>query len=152
MTNFHGDDVIFFLLKKKFKMTDSKKVHFSKLPILKIFLWKFHGLVLWLVELIDAKGIDLSQPIWLWGCPTKSQKQPKNAFSVILRIGDFEKCTFFESVILNFFFCFFPMKISQSLLVSKDGSKFWSSQTWQHFLTHTKHSWGECTIYSILLS
>ena len=36
------------------------------------------------------------------------------------------------------------MKISQSLLVSKDGSKFWSSQTWQHFLTHTKHSWGEC--------
>ena len=44
------------------------------------------------------------------------------------------------------FFCFFPMKISHSLLVSKDGSKFWSSQTWQHFLNHTKHSWGECII------
>ena len=43
------------------------------------------------------------------------------------------------------FFGFFPMKISQSLLVSKDGSKFWSSQMWQHFLTHTKHSRGECT-------
>ena len=42
------------------------------------------------------------------------------------------------------FFCFFPLKISQSLLVSKDGSKFWSSQTWQHFLTKTKHFTPEC--------
>jgi hypothetical protein len=33
-------------------------------------LWKFYGLVLELVELIDAKGIDVAQPIWLWGCPT----------------------------------------------------------------------------------
>ena len=41
------------------------------------------------------------------------------------------------------FFCFFLMKISQRLLVSKDGSKFWSSQTWQHFLTETKHFDGE---------
>ena len=30
-----------------------------------------------------------------------------------------KKCNF------EFFFCFFSMKISQSLLVSKDGSKFW---------------------------
>ena len=55
-------------------------------------------------------------------------------------VGHFE--FFFSKKI---FFFFFPMKISQSLLVSKDCSKFWSSQTWQHFLTHTKHSWGECT-------
>ena len=37
------------------------------------------------------------------------------------RIGGFENLSFFESAIL-FFFCFIPMKISQSLLVSKDGS------------------------------
>ena len=46
--------------KKKIKMADSKKQHFSKLPILNIILWKFHGLVLGLVELIDAKGIDVA--------------------------------------------------------------------------------------------
>ena len=88
--------------------------------------------------------------------PTNPRTDPWNFHKKILRIGDFEKCTFFESAILNFFFrkknfffCFFPMKISQILLVSKDGSKFWSSQTWQHFLTHTKHSWGECIYNSI---
>ena len=42
------------------------------------------------------------------------------------------------------FFCFFLIKTSQSLLVSKDGSKFWSSQMWQHFLTQTKHFDREC--------
>ena len=35
----------------------------------------------------------------------------------------------------------------QSLLVSKDGLKFWSSQTWQHFLTQTKHFASECRIF-----
>ena len=35
------------------------------------------------------------------------------------------------------------MKISQSLFVSKDGSKFLSSQTWQHFLTRAKNFDGE---------
>ena len=34
---------IISFLKKKFKMADSKKLSFSKLPILKILLWKFHG-------------------------------------------------------------------------------------------------------------
>ena len=38
-------------------------------PILNIFLWKLYGLVLELVGVIDAKGIDMAQPIWLWGCP-----------------------------------------------------------------------------------
>ena len=60
----------FLFSKKIFKMADSKKVRFSKSPILNVFLWKFHESVLGLVGLIDAKGIDLSQPIWLWGCPT----------------------------------------------------------------------------------
>jgi len=60
----------FFFLKKKFKMADWKKGHFSKSPILDISLWKFNGLVLGLVGLNDAKGIDLAQPIWSSGCPT----------------------------------------------------------------------------------
>ena len=60
----------FFFLKKKSKMADFQNGRFSKSPILKIFLWKFHGLVLGLLGLIDAKGIDLAQPIWPWGCPT----------------------------------------------------------------------------------
>jgi hypothetical protein len=51
-------------LKKKFKMADSKKGHFPAPPILNFFSGKFHGLVLGLVELIDAKGIDVAQPIW----------------------------------------------------------------------------------------
>jgi hypothetical protein len=50
--------------KKKFKMADSKKLSFSKSPILKMFLRKFHRLVLGLVRLIDAKGIDVTQRIW----------------------------------------------------------------------------------------
>ena len=46
------------------------------------------------------------------------------------------------------FFCFFPMITSQSLLVSKDGSKFLSRHKWQHFLTQTKHFEGECSTKS----
>ena len=73
----------FFFFEKKFKMADSKNAHFSKSPILKIFSRKFLRLVLGLVGLNDAKGIDVAQCIWPWGCPTKAQKQPKNAFSVL---------------------------------------------------------------------
>jgi hypothetical protein len=58
-------------------MADSKIGHFSKSPILNIFLWKFTGLVLGLVGLNVAKGIKLAQPIRPWGCPTKAQKWPK---------------------------------------------------------------------------
>ena len=48
----------------------------------------------------------------------------------ILRIGDFEKLSFSESAILDFFskdilFCFILMKISQIYLAIKGGSKFW---------------------------
>ena len=53
-----------------FKMADSKKMRFSIPPILNIFSPKFHGLVLGLVGLTDAKGINVAQPIWLQGCPT----------------------------------------------------------------------------------
>ena len=46
-------------------MTDLKKGQFPAPPILNIFSQEFHGLVLGLVELIDAKGIGVVQPIWL---------------------------------------------------------------------------------------
>ena len=61
-------------------MADSKKLSFSKSPILKKIWRKFYRLVLGLVGLIDAKGIDLAQPIWPWGCPTYGLKQGKNGF------------------------------------------------------------------------
>ena len=51
----------FFFSKKKFKMADSKKAHFSKSPILKIFSPKYLRWVLGLVGLNDAKGIDVAQ-------------------------------------------------------------------------------------------
>ena len=57
---------IFFLLKKKFKMADSKKLSFSTSPKAEQFPPKFHRLVLGIVGLIDAKGINVTQPIWPW--------------------------------------------------------------------------------------
>ena len=50
LTNFHGDE--------------AKKLNFSKWPILKFVLGKFHGLVLGSVGLIDVKGNDVVLPIW----------------------------------------------------------------------------------------
>ena len=41
-----------------------KKARLPALATLNIFLQKFHGLVLWLVGLIDAKGTDVAQTIW----------------------------------------------------------------------------------------
>ena len=61
-----GMKQIFFFLKKiKNKMAGSKKLSFSTSPKAEQFLPKFHGLVLGLVGLIDAKGIDVAQPMWL---------------------------------------------------------------------------------------
>ena len=55
---------------KKSKWQPQKKPHFPAAPILNIFSWNFHGLVLGLVGLIDGKGIDSAQPIWPWSCLT----------------------------------------------------------------------------------
>jgi hypothetical protein len=46
--------------KKKFKMADSKKLSLSTSPKGEQFPQNFYGLV----GLIDAKGIDVAQPIW----------------------------------------------------------------------------------------
>ena len=66
MTNFHGDEANFFIFfrKKKFKMADSKKLSFSTSSKAEQIPPKFHGFVLGLVKLNDAKGIDFAQPIW----------------------------------------------------------------------------------------
>jgi hypothetical protein len=58
-----------FFSGKKIQNGCLKKGHFLAPPILNFFLWKFYELVPGLVELIDVKGIDVAQPIWLWGCP-----------------------------------------------------------------------------------
>ena len=60
--------------KKKFakkisKWPTQKNWVFQPPPKAEQFLPKFHGLVLGLVGLIDAKGIDVAQCIWSWGCP-----------------------------------------------------------------------------------
>ena len=43
-----------------------------------MFLQNFQELVLKLVGYIDAKGINVVQPIWSWGCPTWGQNRAKN--------------------------------------------------------------------------
>jgi hypothetical protein len=52
-------------------MADSKKPHFPAPSFLNIFSWQFHGLVLVLVGLIDAKGIGVAN---LYGCEAVGHK------------------------------------------------------------------------------
>ena len=60
LTNFHGDEA------KKFK-----KGHFPAPPILNIFFSKISWIGPWvIIGLIEAKSIDVAQPLWLSGCPT----------------------------------------------------------------------------------
>ena len=65
-TDFHNNEAkkIFFE-EKNSKWPILQNGRFSKSPILVKFLRKFHRFVLGLVGLIDAKGIDVAQPIWL---------------------------------------------------------------------------------------
>ena len=51
-------------------MADSKKLSFSTTPKAEQFPPKFYRSVLGIVGLIDAKGINVTQPIWPSGCPT----------------------------------------------------------------------------------
>ena len=63
--NFFFQEKNFFFEEKNSKWPIFQNGRFSKSPILKIFSQKFHILVLGLEGLIDAKGIDVAQPIWL---------------------------------------------------------------------------------------
>ena len=75
-TDFHENEAKnFFFKKKNSKWSIFQNGRFSKSPILEIFSRKFYSLVLGLVGLIDAKAINVTQPIWSWGCLTKGQKR-----------------------------------------------------------------------------
>ena len=69
MTDLNRDEAKKYF-EKKIKMADSKKLSFSTSPKAEQFPPKFRGLVLGIVGLIDAKGINVTQPIWSSGCPT----------------------------------------------------------------------------------
>ena len=56
-------------IKKKIKIGRLKKIEFFNITKAEQFLPKFHRLVLGIVGLIDAKGINVTQPIWSSGCP-----------------------------------------------------------------------------------
>ena len=63
--------------------------------------------------------------------PTNPRTNPWNFHKKILRIGDFEKCTFFESAILNFFFqkkkfffAFFPWKLVKVYWLARMAQNF----------------------------
>ena len=60
MTNFHGDETKKNFFEKKNQSGQLKKLSFSTSPKAEHFLQKNHGLVLRLVGLIDAKGIDVA--------------------------------------------------------------------------------------------
>ena len=78
----------------------------------RVYIWNFFGGE-------NLRPISFSQtPITL---PVKSRLPP--FWKKVLKIGGIEKLSLLESVILEVFFCFIPMKISQSSLGSKDGSK-----------------------------
>jgi hypothetical protein len=62
----------------------TQKTEFFKIANSQYFFQIFYGLVLGSVGLIDAKGINVAQPIWLSSCPTKGVKQAKNAFLDLL--------------------------------------------------------------------
>ena len=52
-------------------------------------------------ELIDAKGIDVAQPVWPWGRPTKAQKQSKNKKKSIMAIKvEPHQCLSHQSILL----------------------------------------------------
>ena len=69
---FMGMKQIFLFFFKKKRKKKSKwptlKTEIFKTANFQKFSWKFQGLVLGLVGLINAEGIDVVQPIWLWGC------------------------------------------------------------------------------------
>ena len=61
---------IFFWWKKNSKWPTQKNWVFQLPPKAEQLSPKFYRLVLGLVGLIDAKGINVTQPIWPSGCPT----------------------------------------------------------------------------------
>ena len=75
------DDLLQTLL---LKMADSKNWVFQPPTKAEKLSPKFHRLVLGLVGLNDAKGINVTQPMWPSGCPMQSPKRAKNTKNAIL--------------------------------------------------------------------
>ena len=73
-----GMKQFFFSFEKK-KSKWPKKLSFSTSPKAEQFPPKFNGLVLGIVGLIDAKDINVTQPIWLSGSK-KGYKHKKRQF------------------------------------------------------------------------
>ena len=71
----------------------------------------------------DHKGWATSMPFTTIN-PTKPRTNPWIFWKKILRIGGIEN-PILESFLQKKILCFIPMKIRQSVLSSKDGSKFW---------------------------
>ena len=66
---FEMKQYFFFFFEKKIQNGRIKKQSFQLPPKAEQLSPKFHRLVLGLVELIDAEGINATQPIWPSGCP-----------------------------------------------------------------------------------
>ena len=146
-----------FLKAKQIYWIHTKKLRFSKPPILKKNFQKFHGLVFGLVRLSDISTKTGKKCIFCvfrpflslcqshrhigWATSmlfasinrTNPWTNPWNYLGKRLRISDFKKLSFFDIAIWFFFLLHWHENNCQSLLAGKDGSKFWSSQTWQHF-------------------
>ena len=72
--------------KKNPKWPTQKNYVFQNRQFSIFFSQNWAGLVLGSVELIDAKGINVTQPIWSSGCPTQGLKQAKDALLCILPV------------------------------------------------------------------
>ena len=105
-----------------------------------LFSWKFQGLVLGLVGLIDAKGIDVVQPVLSSGCPTKAQKQPKNT-----KLWELKNSVFW----VGHFELFKKMSL---LNPNKNQLKFFEQQGWVKILMITLVSSKFFAIRNITLS
>ena len=92
---------------------------------------------IWLDQNFDPSL--LTNKLWLVFMG-KKQKRKKNFEKKNSKWPTQKKCIFLNRQFSKFF-----------VKISWHGSKFWSSQMWQHFLTHAKHFEGECTTYILYL-
>ena len=97
--------LIFIGMKEKKKKIEKKKnlngrlkrkSHFPAPPILNIFSWKFHGLVLGLVELNDVKGISVAQLMRLSDKYSKTGKKSVKIYRIRRIFPNFDDYSDFQ--------------------------------------------------------
>ena len=108
------------------KMADTKEMRFSKPPILKKFSGKFHGLVLRLVGMIDAMGIDVTQPT-MWNVNGVSSR------SITFRIE------LIHTLLLSRFIPFSAVAVSPTSLLDKLIGQPCGFQVSLGFIRNTKY-------------